>query len=268
MDPLLNSRSWSLPCGLALGFLLVNPASSAEEAAPKGFTEFKASAVSGAQVPTALSEPLRAMWYARAGQWEQAHKIAQDIDTPTGSWIHGFLHREEGDLGNAGYWYRRAGMTIPSGVAIPEEWLWIAKELWHRENGITPGEEAITSATGFVAFTEKSPSAEEGSWDTFVLKNGKKMVRIENARPVSFSPAGDVLLLIDAAADDNCRHFLVKPTEGLKIPPFGQRVSIGGRFVTGHQWSADGQTITLTPDANLSDDKPETIEVTKHLSPK
>ncbi len=261
----------SRSCGphvLALGLLLSGPATSGGEAASKGFAEFKASAVSGAPAPSNLSEPLRAMWFARAGQWEPAHKIAQDIDTPTGSWIHGFLHREEGDLGNAGYWYRRAGMTIPTGVEIAEEWLWIAKELWQREKGITPGEEIFTSASGWVASSEKSASGEEGTWDTLIRKNGKAVVKIENARPVSFRPAGDVLLLVDAAADDNCRHFLVKPKADLKVPPFGNRASIGGRFTTGHKWSDDGKSVTLIPDAQLSDHKPETFEVSNHLSPK
>ena len=261
-----SSRS----CGsrvLALGLLLSGPAASGGEAASKGFAEFKASAVSGAAVPAGLSEPLRAMWHARAGQWEPAHKIAQDLDTPTGSWIHGFLHREEGDLGNAGYWYRRAGMTIPTGVEIAEEWLWIAKELWQREKGITPGEEIFTSASGLVASSEKSASGEEGTWDTLIRKDGKALVKIENARPVSFRPAGDVLLLVDAASDDNCRHFLVKPMADVKVPPFGKRTAIGGRFTAEHKWSDDGLSVTLIPNAQLSDEKPETFEVAKHLSP-
>ncbi|MGL5020247.1 MAG: hypothetical protein ACRDBP_19075 [Luteolibacter sp.] len=251
-----------------LGCLFAGLVSSSGAAAPSSFTEFKASAVAGAAVPPSLSEPLRAMWLARSGQWEPAHKIAQDIDTPTGSWIHGFLHREEGDLGNAGYWYRRAGMTMPTGVEIAEEWLWIAKELWQREKGVTPGEEIFTSASGLVASSEKSASGEEGTWDTLIRKDGKAVVKIENARPVSFSPTGDVLLLVDAAADDDCRHFLVKPMADVKVPPFGNRASIGGRFTAGHKWSDDGKSVTLIPDGQLSDPKPETFEVATHLSPK
>jgi len=42
-----------------------------------------------------------------------AHEIAREIKTPAGSWTHAFLRREEGDLANAGYWHRRAGMTMP-----------------------------------------------------------------------------------------------------------------------------------------------------------
>ena len=56
-----------------------------------------------------LSEPLKAMWYVRKGDWETAHNIAQSISTELGSWIHAYLHRVEGDLSNADYWYKRAG---------------------------------------------------------------------------------------------------------------------------------------------------------------
>ncbi len=44
-----------------------------------------------------------------AGDWDKAHRIIQEIDTPEAAWIHAYLHRVEGDLGNAAYWYRRAG---------------------------------------------------------------------------------------------------------------------------------------------------------------
>ena len=56
-----------------------------------------------------LSEPLQAMWYSKKGDWETAHNIAQSISTELGSWIHAYLHRVEGDLSNADYWYKRAG---------------------------------------------------------------------------------------------------------------------------------------------------------------
>ena len=52
---------------------------------------------------------LRALWHAQKGEWDRAHTLAQDIDNADGSWIHANLHREEGDLGNARYWYARAG---------------------------------------------------------------------------------------------------------------------------------------------------------------
>lgn len=235
---------------------------------PKTFAEFEKSAAPGTQVPGGLSEPLKAMWYSKAGDWKRAHEIAQDLLTPTGSWIHAFLHREEGDLPNAGYWYRKAAMTPPEGVEISEEWSLIARELWHREKGNTPGQEALTSASGLVATAVDATKPEEGAWDTLIRKSGQTLVRIPNARPVSFSPTGDVLLLIDAAATDDCQHFLVKPAANAKIPAIGGRKSIGGRFYGQPQWSADGNTLTLTPDPTLSDGKPEIFSVAEHLSNK
>ena len=70
--------------------------------------------------PEGLSEPLQAMWHARKGDWETAHNIAQSISTELGSWIHAYLHRVEGDLSNAGYWYRRANLPPHSGSTDAE----------------------------------------------------------------------------------------------------------------------------------------------------
>ena len=70
--------------------------------------------------PQSLSEPLQAMWHARKADWETAHNIAQSISTELGSWIHAYLHRVEGDLSNAGYWYKRAGKPPHSGSTEAE----------------------------------------------------------------------------------------------------------------------------------------------------
>lgn len=61
------------------------------------------------QPPAGLSEPLRALWLDRRGEWEKAHQIVQNAGTPEAAWVHAYLHRKEGDLGNARYWYNRAG---------------------------------------------------------------------------------------------------------------------------------------------------------------
>lgn len=80
--------------------------------------------------PSGLSATALALWHARAGNWERAHDLCQDIAGPAGSWIHAYLHREEGDLSNAAYWYARAGRDMPdSGVSIADEWSEIAKAL-------------------------------------------------------------------------------------------------------------------------------------------
>ncbi|TVP78449.1 MAG: hypothetical protein EA353_08245 [Puniceicoccaceae bacterium] len=44
----------------------------------------------------------------RSGDWERAHQLVGNLDTPEAAWVHAYLHRVEGDLGNAGYWYARA----------------------------------------------------------------------------------------------------------------------------------------------------------------
>jgi len=65
---------------------------------------------------------LQALWYDGKGSWEAAHNIAQDVHTKDGSWIHAYLHRKEGDEGNASYWYYRAGKKMPT-TSLDEEWI-------------------------------------------------------------------------------------------------------------------------------------------------
>ena len=60
--------------------------------------------------------------------WNAAHQIAQDIDDATGAWIHAYLHRKEGDLANAGYWYRRA-RKLECRESLETEWEEIATAL-------------------------------------------------------------------------------------------------------------------------------------------
>ena len=71
---------------------------------------------------------LAAMWWDGQGDWEEAHRIAQGINTPDGAWVHAYLHRKEGDLSNADYWYRRAGRTRPD-EPLREEWIQIVSAL-------------------------------------------------------------------------------------------------------------------------------------------
>jgi hypothetical protein len=68
--------------------------------------EFKASLTGPA--PPAVAPLLLSLWHDARGEWDTAHRIAQDIETPEGAWVHAYLHRKEGDIGNARYWYRRA----------------------------------------------------------------------------------------------------------------------------------------------------------------
>ena len=71
--------------------------------------------------PAGVGQPLLALWYDGRGDWDRAHATAQEIDDATGAWIHAYLHREEGDAGNAAYWYRRAGKPVAA-VSLDAEW--------------------------------------------------------------------------------------------------------------------------------------------------
>ena len=51
---------------------------------------------------------LKALGLAAAGDWARAHTLVQDDPSAEAAWVHAHLHRVEGDLSNAGYWYRRA----------------------------------------------------------------------------------------------------------------------------------------------------------------
>jgi hypothetical protein len=78
-----------------------------------------------------MSELLKALWYDAKGNWESAHETAQEISTYDGSWIHAYLHRKEGDISNASYWYARAGRELPV-ITLHEEWENILNELINR----------------------------------------------------------------------------------------------------------------------------------------
>ena len=81
--------------------------------------EFRATL--GAPDVPPVSAPLQALWYDAKGDWDRAHTVAQDVDDATGAWVHAYLHRKEGDLGNAAYWYRRAGQPVAAD-ALDAEW--------------------------------------------------------------------------------------------------------------------------------------------------
>lgn len=86
------------------------------------------SSLSDKRPPGDLTPLLEALWYDAKGDWQQAHNIAQDIHDDNGSWVHAYLHRKEGDLGNASYWYRRAGQPVPA-VSLRQEWKQIVEAL-------------------------------------------------------------------------------------------------------------------------------------------
>lgn len=81
-----------------------------------------------------LSELLRSLWWDKKGDWDKAHAIAQEIITVQGSAVHAYLHREEGVLWNADYWYSRAGRKRPD-ISLEAEWRRLVEEML---NGAQP----------------------------------------------------------------------------------------------------------------------------------
>ena len=73
------------------------------------------------QPPEGLTEVLQALWWDGKGDWKKAHETAQDVSNADGAWVHAYLHRKEGDEGNAGYWYSRAGKS-KAAQSLNQEW--------------------------------------------------------------------------------------------------------------------------------------------------
>ncbi len=81
--------------------------------------------------PRALSAPLAALWWAKKGVWDKAHRLVMDEAGTAAAWVHAYLHRVEGDLGNAGYWYRQA--RKPAATGDPDaEWAAMVEALLAR----------------------------------------------------------------------------------------------------------------------------------------
>jgi hypothetical protein len=78
--------------------------------------------------PAGLSLGLEGLWWDGKGDWDRAHKCAQKQDDSLGAAVHAYLHRKEGDLSNARYWYGRAGRE-PFAGALEAEWSALAGEL-------------------------------------------------------------------------------------------------------------------------------------------
>ena len=73
------------------------------------------------QPPAGASVYLQALWHDAKGDWDNAHQLIQDLHDKNAAWIHAYLHRKEGDVWNADYWYRNAGKKRPA-VSLHEEW--------------------------------------------------------------------------------------------------------------------------------------------------
>jgi hypothetical protein len=77
--------------------------------------------------PEEMNNLLQALWFDAKGDWETAHELVQSVYTHEGAWVHGYLHRKEGDMDNAAHWYGKAGKAIPKN-SFEEEWLSILDE--------------------------------------------------------------------------------------------------------------------------------------------
>ncbi len=88
---------------------------------------FKATLAADA-APEGLPAALRALWLVAKGDWDNAHQIAQSDDGADAAWVHAYLHRLEGDLSNATYWYDRASRTAGQ-TTLQAEWNEIAEAL-------------------------------------------------------------------------------------------------------------------------------------------
>jgi hypothetical protein len=77
--------------------------------------------LSSPKAPSGTSIYLQALWEDGKGNWDQSHHLIQDLTDKTAAWIHAYLHRKEGDIWNADYWYSKAGRKRPS-VSLEEEW--------------------------------------------------------------------------------------------------------------------------------------------------
>ncbi len=53
----------------------------------------------------------RALDCLSQNDWPAAHALVQELESPLACWIHGLVHKIEGDIDNSRYWYRKAGAT-------------------------------------------------------------------------------------------------------------------------------------------------------------
>ena len=90
------------------------------------FAEFRQTLTTAS--PPVVAALLQSLWHDAKGNWAEAHRIAQDVSGADGAWVHAYLHRKEGDLSNARYWYRQAGKS-PATDALDDEWARIASQL-------------------------------------------------------------------------------------------------------------------------------------------
>jgi hypothetical protein len=86
----------------------------------KTLAEFKES-LNSEQAIKGLSVQLKSLWYDGKGDWHQAHAQVDQLKDKESAWVHAYLHRKEGDIWNADYWYSKAQQIRPN-ISLQEEW--------------------------------------------------------------------------------------------------------------------------------------------------
>lgn len=122
-------------------------------------TQFRATVAQGVP-PDGLSLALQTLWWDAKGDWDRAHTCAQQDEGKTGSAVHAYLHRKEGDMRNAAGWYSRAGRE-PATVSLDEEWQSLSEEML----GVQAAEGARAAMDGFMAaFNARDADAIRSRW--------------------------------------------------------------------------------------------------------
>src|SRR4051794_6738843 len=125
-------------------------------------TEFRATTAESAP-PEGMSLALQTLWWDAKGDWNRAHACAQQDEGATGSAVHAYLHRKEGDLRNAGGWYSRAGRELPA-VPLEDEWQSLVDEML-TEQAVAGARAAMD---GFMAaFNARDAEAIRARWFHF-----------------------------------------------------------------------------------------------------
>jgi hypothetical protein len=86
----------------------------------KTLAEFKAS-LNLEQPISELPVQLKSLWYDGKGDWQKAHAYVDHLNDEASAWVYAYLHRKEGDIWNADYWYHKARQIRPD-VPLEEEW--------------------------------------------------------------------------------------------------------------------------------------------------
>ena len=80
------------------------------------------------ELPSHLPLYMQALWYDAKGDWHKAHSLIDSLNDKNSCLVHAYLHRKEGDLNNANYWYTKTHARLPQ-VSLAQEWKTITMDL-------------------------------------------------------------------------------------------------------------------------------------------